>query len=89
MREHATRSDAPAGFAARCHTRVVNRPRDQHRTRVTIVALFVHLIVTSLTWRDLARRSAGQIRGSAQLWRVASGLNTLGSVAYWTIGRKS
>jgi len=53
------------------------------------VALFVHLIVTSLTWRDLARRSAGQIRGSAQLWRVASGLNTLGSVAYWTIGRKS
>jgi hypothetical protein len=52
------------------------------------VALFVHVIMTTLTWRDLARRSPGQIRGSAQLWRVASGLNTLGSVAYWTVGRK-
>ena len=52
------------------------------------MALIVHLIVTTLTWRDLARRSPGQIRGSAQLWRVASGLNTLGSVAYWSVGRK-
>ena len=51
------------------------------------MALIVHLIVTTLTWRDLAPRTPGQVRGSARLWRVASGLNTLGSVAYWTVGR--
>ncbi|HEX4698045.1 MAG TPA: hypothetical protein VH857_01635 [Actinomycetes bacterium] len=67
----------------------MNRSRDAHKARATIVALFVHLIVTTLTWRDLARRSPGQIRGNAQLWRVASGLNTLGSFAYWTVGRKT
>ena len=66
----------------------MNKTQAAHKTRVTIVALFVHLIVTTLTWRDLARRSPAQIRGSAQLWRVASGLNTLGSVLYWTVGRK-
>jgi hypothetical protein len=66
----------------------VNKSRDAHKTRVTIVALVVHLIVTTLTWRDLDRRTAGEIRGNARLWRVASGLNTLCSVAYWTVGRK-
>jgi hypothetical protein len=66
----------------------VNTTRDAHKTRATIVVLIVHLIVTTLTWRDLARRTPGQIRGSARLWRVASGLNTLGSLAYWTVGRK-
>ena len=74
---------------ARCHTRDVKRTRDANKARVTIVALIVHVIVTTFTWRDLARRSPHQIRGNAQLWRVASGLNTLGSVAYWTVGRKS
>jgi hypothetical protein len=66
----------------------VNTTQDAHKTRVTIVVLIVHLIVTTLTWRDLARRTPGQVRGSARLWRVVSGLNTLGSLAYWTIGRK-
>jgi hypothetical protein len=63
--------------------------RELPSTRVTFTVLFGHLIVTTLTWRDLARRSPAQIRGSARLWRVASGLNTLGSVAYWTVGRKA
>jgi hypothetical protein len=67
----------------------VTKTRAAHRTRVTITVLFIHLIVTTLTWRDLARRSPRQIRGNAQLWRVASGLNTLGSLAYWTVGRKT
>jgi hypothetical protein len=62
--------------------------RELPSPRVTFAVLFVHVVVTTLTWRDLARRSPGQIRGNAQLWRVASGLNTLGSVAYWTVGRK-
>ena len=66
----------------------MNRTQDAHKTRVTIAVLFVHLVVTKLTWRDLARRSPRQIRGSARLWQVASGLNTLGSLAYWTVGRK-
>lgn len=47
-----------------------------------------HLSITALTWRDLNRRPAGQVRGSKILWRALSGANTGGSVAYWVFGRK-
>jgi len=49
----------------------------------------VHLAVTTMTWRDLARRPAEQIRGPKALWRALSGANTAGSIAYWVVGRKS
>jgi hypothetical protein len=48
----------------------------------------VHVTVMALTWRDLRSRSAGQVRGPKQLWRVASALNTSGSAAYWLFGRR-
>jgi hypothetical protein len=48
----------------------------------------VHLTVTTLTWRDLRSRPAGQVRGPKMLWRVASALNTTGSAAYWLFGRR-
>jgi hypothetical protein len=57
------------------------------RARV-VVALVVHLAVTRITWRDLDRRAASEVRGAKWVWRVASGANTLGSVGYWLIGRK-
>jgi hypothetical protein len=50
--------------------------------------LAAHVAITSFTWRDLRRRSENEVRGSKRLWRVASALNTLGSMAYFLIGRR-
>jgi hypothetical protein len=64
-------------------------PMGQRKLVKPIVAvLVVHTAITALTWRDLKRRPAGQVRGSKKLWRVASAANTVGSVAYLAIGRR-
>jgi hypothetical protein len=62
---------------------------DRKTLRTTGLALVVHAAVTAYTWHDLNRRSDAEIRGSKRLWRFASGLNTLGTLAYFTVGRKS
>jgi hypothetical protein len=36
----------------------------------------VHVVVVTLTWRDIRSRPAGQVRGNKKFWLVASGLNT-------------
>ncbi len=51
-------------------------------------ALVAHASIAALTWRDLRRRTPEQVRGNPRLWRVASAANTLGSVAYWLVGRR-
>ena len=56
--------------------------------RALIVALIVHVIVLNLTWRDLRRRPASAVRGKKRMWRIASMVNTSGSVAYWLFGRR-
>jgi hypothetical protein len=48
----------------------------------------VHAPATALTWRDLRDRPAAHVRGSKRISRVASALNTTGSVAYWLFGRR-
>jgi hypothetical protein len=54
-----------------------------------IAAIVVgHLLVTTLTWRDIRHRSDDQIRGSKKGWRLATGANTANSVAYLLFGRK-
>jgi hypothetical protein len=50
--------------------------------------LLAHAAITTLTWRDLRRRPAEQVRGGKRLWRVASAVNTVGSMAYLAVGRK-
>jgi hypothetical protein len=47
-----------------------------------------HLVVTSITWRDIRNRDENQIRGSKRLWRTLSALNMSNSVVYWLFGRK-
>jgi hypothetical protein len=47
-----------------------------------------HVSVTALTWRDLRRRPAGQVRGKKAVWRVLSAANTSGSAMYWLFGRR-
>ena len=49
----------------------------------------VHIPAAVLTWRDLRERSAAQVRGDKWIWRVASILNTSGSLTYWLLGRRS
>jgi hypothetical protein len=56
--------------------------------RVLIVALIIHVIMLSFTWRDLSRRPAAAVRGQKRVWRVWSGMNTTGSIAYWLLGRR-
>jgi hypothetical protein len=59
------------------------------KSRVRVgAALVVHVTVTTLTWRDLQRRASSEVRGPKWAWRAASGANTLGSIAYWLVGRK-
>ena len=54
------------------------------------VALWIalHLAFASLTWQDVKRRPEHGIRGSKAVWRVASSINSLGSVLYWIFGRR-
>jgi hypothetical protein len=42
----------------------------------------------TLAWRDLSRRSDGQIRGSRRLWRVLIAMNPGNSLLYWLFGRR-
>jgi hypothetical protein len=51
--------------------------------------LAAHVVIASFTWRDLRSRSADEVRGSKRVWRAASALNTLGSITYFLIGRRS
>ena len=57
---------------------------------IAVLAYIVvfHVPVTVLTWQDLNARPDAQVRGSKTLWRVVSALNTMGSVAYWLLGRR-
>lgn len=56
--------------------------------RILLAVVVAHLIIAKLTWRDLRRRPDGAVRGPKGLWRTWSFLNTTGSLAYWTIGRR-
>jgi hypothetical protein len=55
--------------------------------RVLAIILPIHFALAALTWRDIGRRTDEQVRGSKQLWRAASLLNSLGSIAYFAFGR--
>lgn len=56
--------------------------------RTVLRYLPFHVAVAAFTWRDIDRRPADRIRGDKRFWRLASAMNTLGSAAYWLVGRK-
>lgn len=60
----------------------------KHSKEVLAVVLVVHAIAVTFTWRDLNRRGPAEVRGNKKFWRVASGLNTMWSAAYWLFGRR-
>jgi len=59
-----------------------------HQKKIIAVALVIHLIMVTLTWRDLRNRPDAVVRGRKRFWRVAATMNTTGSVAYWLVGRR-
>jgi hypothetical protein len=61
----------------------------EKQKRILSVALVIHVIMLSLTWRDLSKRPDAAVRGKKKMWRLASLLNTSGSVTYWLFGRRS
>jgi hypothetical protein len=60
----------------------------KHPVLLLVAIAAVHLNITWITWRDLRSRSDEQLRGSKNVWRLVTAANTLGSVAYWTLGRR-
>jgi hypothetical protein len=58
------------------------------QVRILAVVLVIHVILLKLTWLDLRRRPDDAVRGKKRFWRLASSLNTTGSVAYWLFGRR-
>jgi hypothetical protein len=60
----------------------------EQQKRVLAITLVVHLLLVTLTWRDLRDRPDAGIRGQKRFWRIAATLNTTGSVAYWLFGRR-
>ena len=64
------------------------KPLTENQKRVLVVALVIHVIVLVFTWRDIGNRPAAAVRGKKGMWRLASLLNTSGSVTYWLVGRR-
>jgi hypothetical protein len=58
------------------------------KVRILAVALVIHAIMLKLTWLDLRKRPDTAVRGTKRFWRLASSVNTTGSVAYWLFGRR-
>lgn len=63
-------------------------PERPKTIKILAIILSVHAAVTAFTWRDLATREPEQVRGSKRFWRMASGVNTLGTLLYFAAGRR-
>ncbi len=48
----------------------------------------VDLVLATVAWRDLNRRSEVEVRGTKRFWRVVILANPGNSIAYWLLGRK-
>jgi hypothetical protein len=58
------------------------------KARLVVAAVAVQAAVAAVTIRDINHRPKEAVRGPKMLWRLVGGANTLGSVAYWVLGRK-
>jgi len=55
---------------------------------VLVGAGVLHVVVVTLTWRDISARPAEDIRGNKTFWRIFSALNMGNAAIYWLIGRR-
>jgi hypothetical protein len=68
------------------YDRDVNRWKASRPVLVALVVL--HIIVTTITLRDLSRRTDAQIHGPRLFWRVFTPLQMGNSAIYWLVGRR-
>jgi hypothetical protein len=55
---------------------------------VLVLLVVLHIIVTTLTLRDLSRLTDAQVRGPRRFWRMFTPLQMGNSAIYWLVGRK-
>ena len=48
----------------------------------------VHVVVVTLTWRDIRSLPSAQVRGPKRFWFVFSALNMGNAAIYWLVGRR-
>jgi hypothetical protein len=60
-------------------------PGQQNAIKILAVTDLIAKIVMLI---DIRRRPANLIRGPKRLWRAAAAVNTLGPLAYFTLGRR-
>ncbi len=58
------------------------------RKKFLAVIVPVQLAGAVMAWRDLARRTDGQVRGRKKVWRALVLLNPGNSLLYWLFGRR-
>ncbi|HVA07123.1 MAG TPA: hypothetical protein VNG12_10320 [Acidimicrobiales bacterium] len=63
-----------------------NDPKQRPWVALAVI-LPTHIALARWTWRDLASRTDDEVRGPRRIWRIASALNTTGSVGYFLFGR--
>jgi hypothetical protein len=56
--------------------------------RLVVVGGLAELVVTTVASRDLASRSAQQVRGPKPLWALALLVQPVGPLAYLALGRR-
>jgi hypothetical protein len=62
--------------------------RRRPRPGIALPALLSHAALTALVWRDIARRSPAELRGSKNIWRVLTAMNTGNHLLYLLVGRR-
>jgi hypothetical protein len=55
---------------------------------VLLVIVAVEVVAAAFAWRDLNRRSDGQVRGNKKAWRAFIAMNPGNAIVYWLAGRR-
>jgi hypothetical protein len=77
-------------YASEVTETVAGYPRSVRKPprEVVIAVVAVETVSAVLAYRDLAHRTAEQVRGPKRLWRIVMALNPGNSIAYWIFGRR-
>jgi hypothetical protein len=67
---------------------VAVRKLDQRGRAVVIALTAVQAVIGTFTVMDISKRPPELVRGPKLFWKLWGGTNTLGSAAYWLIGRR-
>jgi hypothetical protein len=60
----------------------------KRKTLVATILVPIEVILAVLAWKDLARRTDEQVRGSKRMWRGFIAVNPGNSMVYWLLGRR-